>query len=523
MSINPAIKAINRIPLVTLFLAIAHAVSGLAILMVSSWFIAASAVAGIGFNYMLPAVVIRALALIRISSGYTEMWVGHRHLLESLQKLRINLFTTMKNQPEPSSAEEADKLTYHTEAVASVWVGWVAQNASAWLSATSIMIFTLWFVPLLSITWLIFFILSLVLAFAILMISVRQANQLASLRVKLEQDIEFKINSVDIWHLYKNNRLPNASDFYHQVASIKTIQKLAEWALLVISIMGIVTSILVLNDAQHYQPMGLVIPMVLLAAPDWLGRVFATNTRLLDFFDGKRALKAKASTRQTESNQIEDKLIRNNQSKSLIDKLASIESLTLTDFLPSTAQHQPVSINIESPSLVLIKGDSGIGKSRFLKAVSGFLSFNGGYHINEVSVAKKLDINQHILYTEQSPYCLSGTLKDNLVIANPHASDEDCLRVLKSLNLDTLTSLGEWVGTNGRSLSGGELKRLGLARAMLSSASVVLLDEPFEGLDIINIENVSRKIEKMASDRIVIVVSHLQPDNLMFSKKVRLD
>ncbi len=510
MSINPAIKAINRIPLLTLLLAIAHAVSGLTILMVSSWFIAASAVAGVGFNYMLPAVVIRALALIRISSGYAEMWVGHRHLLASLQKLRLNLFTSMKNQPEPSSAEEADKLTYHTEAVASVWVGWGAQNASAWLSATSIMIFTLWFVPLLSVVWLGFFILSLVLSLIVLMMSVKQANQLAVLRVKLEQDIEFKISSVDIWHLYSNNKLPNAGDFYHQAASIKQIQKLAEWALLVISIVGIVASLFTLNDAQYYQSIGLVIPMVLLAAPDWLGRIFGTNTRLLDYFDGKKALKTKALTYRVES-------------ESLIDKLPSIESLTLTDFLPSNAQHQPVNINIDSPSLVLIEGDSGIGKSRLLKAMSGFVSFNGGYHINKVPVANTLTINRHILYTEQSPYCLSGTLRDNLLIANPNASDEDCLQVLKSLKLDALTSLGEWVGTNGRTLSGGELKRLGLARTMLSNASVVLLDEPFEGLDNINIKNVSRKIEKMASERIVIVVSHLQPDDLAISQKIRLD
>lgn len=509
MSINSVLKAIRQVPFLTLLLATAHAVSGLTILMVSSWFIAASAVAGVGFNYMLPAVVIRALALIRISSGYAEMWVGHSHLLGSLQKLRLNLFTRLKSQPEPSSAEEADKLTYHTEAVASVWVGWVAQNASTWLCATGIVIFTLWFVPLLSVVWLSFFILSFVLSLTVLLMSVKHASQLAVLRFELEQDIEFKMNSVDIWHLYSDNQLPNADDFYHQATLIKQYQKLAEWALLVISIIGIVASLLTLSDAQYYHPIGLVIPMVLLAAPDWLGRIFGTNTRLLDHFDGKKALKAKALTIQIES-------------ESPIDKLPSIESVTLTDFLPLNAQHQPVSINIHSPSLIFIEGDSGAGKSRLLKAISGFVSFSGGYHINKVPVANSLDINRHILYTEQSPYCLSGTLRDNLLIANPDVSDEDCLRVLKSLNLDTLMSLEEWVGTNGRSLSGGELKRLGLARALLSNASVVLLDEPFEGLDKININKVSRKIEKMASERIVIVASHLQPECLLNSKKIRL-
>jgi len=503
---------IKKVPLLALFLAVVHALSGLAILMVSAWFIAACAVSGVGFNYMLPAVVIRALALIRISSGYAEMWVGHKHLLQSLSKLRLTLFARMKNKPTASTAEEADKLTFHTEAVASIWVGWVAQNASAWISATGIMLFTLWFVPLLSSLWLLFALISFALFVVIIWVSVKQARRLAVLRLQLEKDIQFKVDSVDIWHLYKNNTLPIGRGLYCQIRAIKQLQKGAEWVLLIISLSGVFVAIPSLYTAQYYEPIGLVIPMVLLAAPDWFGRIFATNIRLLDYLDGSKALTTKALAKETKARLNDDSIV----------SLARVTSLTLSHFLPLKAKHQQVSVEITSPNLLLIKGDSGIGKSRLLQAMSGFIGFDGDVIFNNQVRANKLTVNQHILFTEQSPYCLSGTLRDNLLIANPTINDEACFAVLKRLQLSSLSNLDQWLGTNGRNLSGGELKRLGLARAILSNASVVLLDEPFEGLDINNIENVSRIINELASERIVIVASHLQPEHLNINKTLTL-
>lgn len=516
MSSSNQRSLIRQVPLLALFLAMVHALSGLAILMVSAWFIAACAVSGVGFNYMLPAVVIRALALIRISSGYAEMWVGHKHLLRSLSKLRLTLFSEMQNSPEPSSAEEADKLTFHTEAVASVWVGWVAQNASAWISATSVLFFTLWFVPLLSALWMFFALASLTISVVAIWLSIAQAKRLALLRIQLERDIQFKVDSVDIWHLYNSNTLPNASDFYRQISSIKQMQKAAEWALLIISISGVVVAIQSLYKAEYIQPIGLVIPMVLLAAPDWLGRIFGTNTRLLDYVDGSKALAHKGSGKDI-SNTAKVPLEQGS-----VDNLERVSSLSLIDFLPSNAKHQPISFSINSPNLLLVEGDSGIGKSRLLKALSGFVQFGGELLLNQQTSTKDVVTNPHILLTEQSPYCLSGTLRDNLLVANSNASDEDCLAILRSLNLNSLSNLDQWLGTNGRSLSGGELKRLGLARALLSNASVILLDEPFEGLDEANIENVSNKINGLAEKRIVIVVSHVQPEQLNLDKTIRL-
>ena len=73
-------------------LALLHGIAGLSILIISSWFIAISAIAPLGFNYVIPAVVIRGLALLRIASGYTTMWLGHKDLLTRIAKARLAVF-----------------------------------------------------------------------------------------------------------------------------------------------------------------------------------------------------------------------------------------------------------------------------------------------------------------------------------------------------------------------------------------------------------------------------------------------
>lgn len=76
---------------------IIHLIVGVVILMISAWFIAACALAGVGFNYVIPAVAIRGLAMLRIGSGYASLWLSHKSLLSSLATLRLQFFSKLKN------------------------------------------------------------------------------------------------------------------------------------------------------------------------------------------------------------------------------------------------------------------------------------------------------------------------------------------------------------------------------------------------------------------------------------------
>lgn len=120
----------NKHALITALLALIHGAAGLTILIVSSWFIAISAIAPVGFNYVIPAVVIRGLALLRIASGYAYMWLGHSDLLRRVAEQRMSVFATLKQQKLNNKAWTIEALANHTERLASAWIAWVSPLGS---------------------------------------------------------------------------------------------------------------------------------------------------------------------------------------------------------------------------------------------------------------------------------------------------------------------------------------------------------------------------------------------------------
>ena len=102
-----------------------HLMAGVVLLLLSGWFIAASAVAGLAplaatFNYVIPAAMIRFLALLRILAGYGEKYFGHAALLDKVSQLRLSVFDgVMNGRADESRAEELERLGQHTDALAS--------------------------------------------------------------------------------------------------------------------------------------------------------------------------------------------------------------------------------------------------------------------------------------------------------------------------------------------------------------------------------------------------------------------
>ena len=102
----------------------------------------------------------------------------------------------------------------------------------------------------------------------------------------------------------------------------------------------------------------------------------------------------------------------------------------------------------------------------------------------------------------------------NLDPAGQGITDAAMHKVLEQLDLHALQNTSMWIGKAGRPLSGGECKRLALARALLAAPSVLLVDEPFEGLDSASQEKVCDTLNSAAQDRLVIVASHVFPPTL---------
>ncbi|CAB5077200.1 unannotated protein [freshwater metagenome] len=144
-------------------------------------------------------------------------------------------------------------------------------------------------------------------------------------------------------------------------------------------------------------------------------------------------------------------------------------------------------------------------------ALLGLLPYEGSVLINDVELRDIDDLWMYISGSIQSGHVFNTSLRENLKIASPMALDEELLKVLGIVELDSLVDhlpdgLSTIIGDLGRGLSGGEVKRLNLARALLSPAPVLILDEPTEHLD----SDLAVRIEDrvLALGRTLIVVTH---------------
>lgn len=493
-------------PIIPLLLALAHGLAGLIILLVSSWFIAACAVSGANFNYVLPAVAIRGLALLRISSGYGEMWLSHHQLLNKLASLRLDLFNHLENQRESIRANQTDKLNYQTQDVASIWAGWVHQNASAFLSMLVLCVFVFFTVPAYSAIWFSFTAICLIIYTWLILSGLTAAKHKLLIRAQLESQIEHHIDSAQVWHMRRAIQHPDCSELYALQAKNKSRVERALSVLLFSSLAAILFTLHLtskLSLTTEIAPIALVMPMALLAATDWFGNIFNSQDRLHDYIIGKQESSRITTTFQQRVNE-------------------EITNVSLINFNVVNNINSRINLSLDKPSLTLLTGSSGSGKTRLLKAIAGLLPHKGQKFLGQCEITGMWLLDD-CLYTQQHPYCLSGTLRQNLLLANEHASDSALEELLITAGLSHLSDLDEWVGTGGRNLSGGELKRLGIVRALLSEKSLILLDEPFEALDESNIDLMVSLINQLKMSKIVMVASHVIPNSMAFDTRVDLD
>jgi subfamily B ATP-binding cassette protein MsbA len=161
-------------------------------------------------------------------------------------------------------------------------------------------------------------------------------------------------------------------------------------------------------------------------------------------------------------------------------------------------------------------GPSGAGKSTFAKLVQRFYDPQAGeilFDNVDIRSLQKTGLRDSIAFVPQSPVLFNGTIRDNIQLARPEASEEDVIQAARQAHAEEyILSLPDgydsMVGENAVRLSGGQRQRLALARAFLKNAPILILDEATSALDSESEEKIQQALSSLSHNRTVLIIAH---------------
>lgn len=184
-------------------------------------------------------------------------------------------------------------------------------------------------------------------------------------------------------------------------------------------------------------------------------------------------------------------------------------------YSPNRPVLQDASFIVEEGSRTAIVGSSGAGKSTVLSLLEAFYPPESGtisFGATDITSMAKADLRTRISYVEQDAPILAGSVRENLLLGAPDATDEECLEALASVNLaerfTTANGLDTELGERGVRLSGGERQRLAIARCVLRKSEVMLFDEPTSSVDSMNEKAILDVLNSTSRRATILVVTH---------------
>ena len=176
---------------------------------------------------------------------------------------------------------------------------------------------------------------------------------------------------------------------------------------------------------------------------------------------------------------------------------------------------QNVSLTLRAGEHIALLGKTGCGKSTLLQLITRAWDVSEGeIRINDKPVAEydEQTLRSLMAVVPQRIHVFNNTLRANLHIGDNRATDTQLNAVLSQVGLDNLLEndqgLNGWLGEGGRQLSGGEQRRLGIARALLHNAPFLLLDEPTEGLDADTEQHILALLREVGRNRTMLIITH---------------
>jgi subfamily B ATP-binding cassette protein HlyB/CyaB len=185
-----------------------------------------------------------------------------------------------------------------------------------------------------------------------------------------------------------------------------------------------------------------------------------------------------------------------------------------------------VNFAIKPGELILVSGPSGSGKSTLAKLLLGFYPPTDGRILIDSVQIDHLSANElRLVYgvVPQETQLFSGSVYDNLAMANPHASFEDIVAACRSAEIhDTIQKLPQGyqtpLGEHGVGLSGGQKQRLAIARAVLKRPRVLIFDEATSSVDAATAESLAQTINQLKGKATIVFIAHAVPQGLQIDQ-----
>ena len=487
-------------------LAIVTLLASIGLLTLSGWFLSASAVAGVAglysFNYMLPAAGVRGAAITRTAGRYFERLVSHDATFRVLQHLRIYTFSKLLPLSPAGLAryrqgELLNRVVADVDTLDHLYLRVISPLVGAFVVIMVVTIGLSFLDFTLAFTLGGIMLLTLFLMPPLFYRAGKSTGQnLTHLRGQYRQQLTAWLQGQAELTIF------GASDRYRTQLENTEIQ----WLELAVILMLWMASGGVGGNAQPGALIALFVFCALAAfealAPvtgafQHLGQVIASAVRITDLTDQK----PEVTFPDTQT------------------RVADRVSLTLRDVqftYPEQSQQalKGISLQVNAGEHIAILGRTGCGKSTLLQLLTrAWDPQQGEILLNDSPIASlnEAALRQTISVVPQRVHLFSATLRDNLLLASPGSSDEALSEILRRVGLEKLledAGLNSWLGEGGRQLSGGELRRLAIARALLHDAPLVLLDEPTEGLDATTESQILELLAEMMREKTVLMVTH---------------
>jgi len=513
--------------------ALVPALAGIALLGVSGWFITAAALAGLAgvtLNVFLPSALIRALAIARTAGRYGERLLTHDATFRFLANLRKRIFqgqaARIGDGTRPARSGAAlNRLTSDIQALDAVYLRLIVPAVLFFVTGLLVVAWVMGLAPVAGLGIAGF----VVWGLGLIGYLVKNRNVAAARRQEAAHEA-MRLRSVDLVAgrrdlavyggleqsaqaiLKAEKRLAAAGeDIEARTARLLSLHGLAGQVFLAVTLV-LVSALMFQGDLAPVW--GVTLVLVATALPEVLGGLVPGLANL----QRTRLAATRAAAGAHENDIPGEPPAASIDRNAATDPVLSFKSVTFAYPGAETAVLSDFSFDIAKGEILALTGRSGCGKSTVSAIASRLLFPQDGSVVlcgQDLQTVPEEDLREKITVLGQQPYLFNDTVAANLRIAKPSATDEELWAALDMAALGSRIrgserGLETVLGEGGLGLSGGERRRLGLARAYLTRPVLFILDEMTDGLDEQTAQDVLDRFEDFRGDAGVLMIAHKQ-------------